>query len=368
MRLSINRFLLVFIAASLVGIASAHAVDLSQGLMYATPAPKGPPALDGTDTGWDLSGAEPVWMSNQLAKQMHASLAMNYDDANLYVYARISLPNRKMYCPGGPADTYWGGDLLEMHLSSDPEMRPPLSMQNPKQLTSPRICGIMIWKNTLDGVNHVNIMSRGIYNTPGRVSLFDPPGCKLGVTEGHNEYVIQAALPWAALNVPDGKNPFAPGSRMTAIFNLHWRSSTWFYSVPAVYASNPGDFSFRNWGTWGQVEFSSTGNLKPHHGTMDEALVPQATAQVGVPITVDVPADGKLSLNIVGEHGEVIRDVLGGQPVKAGKYTAYWDGRDQWGFAQPLGNYHWSAYSSPGLKVRLVGFVGSSGQSPLSNR
>ena len=39
------------------------------GLMYTVPAPKGVPALDGSDTGWDLSAAEPVWMSTQLAKQ-----------------------------------------------------------------------------------------------------------------------------------------------------------------------------------------------------------------------------------------------------------------------------------------------------------
>lgn len=332
--------------------------------MIAVPAPKGPPALDGSDTGWDLSGAEPVWMSNQMARQMHAKLALNYDADNLYVYARISLPNRKMTTGGGPADVYWNGDLLEMHLASDPALRPPLTMQNQAQLTSPRICHLMFWKNTMDGTDHINIMSRGIYSTPGRVSLFDVPGCKTSVTQGDNEYVIQAQIPWLALNVPDGKNPFTPGSRMTAIFNLHWKSSTWFCSVPAVYVSNPGDFSFRNWQTWGQVEFSPTGNLKPRHGTMEEALAASTPEPVGVPINVDVPEDGKLSLNIVGEKGEVIRDILGGQPVKAGKYTTYWDGRDQWGFAQPPGNYHWAAYFSHGLKARLTGFVGSSGNPP----
>jgi len=119
-----------------------------------------------------------------------------------------------------------------------------------------------------------------------------------------------------------------------------------------------------NWQYWGQVEFSPAGNLKPHHGTMEEALATATSVPVGVPITIDVPEAGKLSVNIVGDKGEVIRDVIGGQPVKAGKYTAYWDGRDQWGFAEAPGKYHWSAYFSHGLTVRMVGFVGSSGDPP----
>ena len=44
--------------------------------MVAVPTPKGPPAMDGSEAGWDLSGAEPVWMSTQLAKQLHAPCAL----------------------------------------------------------------------------------------------------------------------------------------------------------------------------------------------------------------------------------------------------------------------------------------------------
>ncbi len=51
--------------------AFAQAFDLANGLMYAVPAPS-EPALDGTDKGWDLSAAEPIWMSTQLAAQLQS--------------------------------------------------------------------------------------------------------------------------------------------------------------------------------------------------------------------------------------------------------------------------------------------------------
>jgi hypothetical protein len=352
------------LSLSLLFIPSVRAFDLANGLMYAPPAPTGAPAMDGSDVGWDLSGAEPIWMSNQLARQLHGSLALNYDDTHLYVYAKISLPGRKMVNRYGPAASFWNGDEVELRLCSDPSLDYPLNNFNPTMHTSKQVCHIAFWKDTADGKNYISILYGGMHGG-GQGKVFNPSGSEVVFTETKNQYVMQAALPWSVLNVPDGKNPFKPGSRMTAIFGLHWQTGNWFYPISAVYASNPGDFAFLNWQTWGQVEFSPTGNLKPRHETMDEALA-EATAShpVGVPITVDVPEDGKLSLNIMVENGAVIREIVGGQPVKAGKYTAYWDGRDQWGFAEAPGNYHWGAYFSHGIKARLVGFVGSSGTPP----
>ncbi len=346
-----------------LGVCPVQAFDLSNGLMYAVPAPKGEPALDGSDNGWDLSGAEPIWMSTQLAKQLHGSVALNYDDNNLYVYAKVSLPGRKMINHNGPADPFWGGDCVELRLVSDPSLPYPASNSNPVMHTSKQVCHIEFWKDTNDDKDYINIQYGGMHGG-GQGKVFNPPGSKLVITQTENQYVVQAVLPWSALNVPNGKNPFKPGQRMTNIFGLHWLTPTQFYSVNAVYSSSPGDFAFMQWQCWGQTEFSATGNLKPHHETMDEALAAATSAPKGVPITVDVPEDGKLSLNIVDENGGVIRDVIGGQPVKAGKYTAYWDGRDQWGFALAPGNYKWAAYFSHGLTIKLVGFVGSSGNPP----
>jgi hypothetical protein len=339
----------------------AQATDLSNGLMVAVPA-KGSPALDGSDTNWDLSGAEPVWMSTQLAKQLHASLALNYDADALYVYARVSLPGRKVVNPNSPLDQFWFSDCVELRLCSDSARTTPLNMQNPADQTN-RVCHVTFWKDSRAGKSHMNILYGGLHGGE-KGKLSDPAGSKTVVTESENQYLLQARLPWIALNVPGGKNPFPAGSRMIGVWAIHWVTPTWFYSVNAVYSTDPGDFAFLNWGTWGRIEFSPTGNLKPRHGTMEEALAAAEKKPVGVPISVDVPAACKVSVNITGEHGEVIRELTGGQPAERGKFTVYWDGRDQWGFDQRPGKYRWGAYLSQGLKARYVGFVGSSGNPP----
>ena len=81
----------------------------------------------------------------------------------------------------------------------------------------------------------------------------------------------------------------------------------------------------------GPTRIQSRRKLKPRHGTMDEALASAEPALVGVPIVVNVPDAGKLSVNIVGPRGEVLRELCGGVEVKPGKFTVKWDGRDQWG-------------------------------------
>jgi hypothetical protein len=342
----------------------ARSFDLANGLMYAVPVPNGQtPALDGTDAGWDLSAAEPLWMSTQLADQMHALVALNYDDQNLYIYTKASLPGRRMNNPNGPTDGYYHGDSVELRLCSDPSLGYPLNNSDPVMHVSKQVCHMQFWKDTNDGKDYISIQYGGMHGG-GQGHVFNPPGAKLVFTESKNQFVMQAVLPWSALNVPGGKNPFKPGSRMTAIFGLHWMTPTYFYSVNAIYSSDPGDFAFLRWQNWGQVEFSPTGSLKPHHGTMEEALAAASAPPVGVPITINVPDAGKLSVNVLGENGEVIRDVAGGLDVKPGKTTVYWDGHDQWGFPLKPGKYRWGAYLSHGLKARYVAFVGSSGNPP----
>jgi len=233
MRLPRLPFIIATIASSLLCGPFARAFDLSNGLMYAVPAPNGAPSLDGSDKGWDLSGAEPVWMSNQLAKDLHGSLALNYDDNNLYVYAKIHLAGKKMVNPHGPADPYWVGDCVELRLCSDPALKYPLNNNDPVMHTSPQVCHISFWKDTNDGKGYIGIQYGGMHGG-SQGKAFNPSGSTVVFTETDNEYVMQAVLPWSSLNVPGGKNPFKPGSRMTTIFGVHWATGGWFFAVNAV--------------------------------------------------------------------------------------------------------------------------------------
>ena len=83
---------------------------------------------------------------------------------------------------------------------------------------------------------------------------------------------------------------------------------------------------------------------------------------MGVPFTVNVPADGlTVSVNILGPGGEVLRELIGGEAYPKGPLTIRWDGRDAWGHALAPGAYAWGAYFHRPLKIAFAGSVGTSG-------
>ena len=340
------------------GLRLGLAIDLTGGLMMAVPAPGGhAPAINGNLDGWDLSGAEPIWATNQTAEIMHGSVAVEYDETALYLAADVTLPNRPLLNVNGPADPFWAGDMVELRVGSDPSLPFPLVV-SPAVAASDRVCHLSFWKNTNTGKCYLN-MAYGAHFDKGH--LLNPPGSEVVFVERTGGAIMEARIPWAALNVPGGKNPFSGGQRMTATISVHWGFD---YQIPMLYIRNPGSFAFQHPDTWGQLEFSPEGSLKPRHGTMEEAVAAAETKPVGVPITVHVPDTGKLSVNIVGATGEVIRELCGGVEVKPGPFTVAWDGRDQWGVPLTPGTYRWGAYLSHGLKPRYVGMVGSSGNPP----
>ncbi len=281
-----------------------------------------------------------------------------YDDDALYLGAQVSLPNRGLHNPNNPTDAFWNGDVLELRLAADPALPAPLSTA----VNSDRVAHITMWKNSETGADFLNI-TYGVNLEKG--SKVNPPGAQIVITpHGRDSYTVEARLPWSAFNVPGGKNPFTPGQKMTAVLSPHWGGET---QVAALYRTNPGAFAFQQPQTWGQVEFSATGNLKPRHETIEQ-LVARFAAEsqkkpeaVGVPFVVNVPAAMKVSVNIFGPKGEVVRELMGGEMHPKGKLTLRWDGKDQWGQGVKPGSYRWGAYFSDGLKAQYVGGVGKSG-------
>ena len=358
MKLSHTLLLALFVAFALPLNPTAHAADLSGGLLYAVPTGGHTPVIDGSLAEWDLSGAEPVWIAAQTIQGQHASFALEYDAQYLYIGAEVSLPERALHNTANPVDAFWNGDLIQFRIAADPSLPMPLPGGN-----SDRIAHLSIWRNTEIGKNFLQIAYGMDFHAPA----VNPPGSQLAIQEhGATGYTVEARVPWTALNAPGGKNPFAPGQKMSAVLDMLWGADS--ARTAAFYRTNPGDFAFQHSETWGQVEFSPAGHLKPRHETLVEVLTRLTSpnlagnAPVGVPITVYVPANGlKVSVNIVGPRGEVLRELIGGEAHFKGPLTLRWDGKDQWGHPMPPGAYHWGAYFSKGLAARFVAKVGSSG-------
>ena len=333
-------------------------MDLTDGLMFAVPARGAAPAIDGDLKDFDLSGAEPVWISPQTIGQLRANVALMYDDDALYLGATVSLPNRPLKNPNNPSDAFWNGDVLELRLAADPNLPAPLN----NKVESDRVAHLTMWKNSETGKDFLNI-TYGVNLDKG--SAANPPGSRIAiVAHGQDFYTIETRIPWSVLKVPGGKNPFAPGQKMTAILSPHWGGET---QTAALYRENPGAFAFQQPQTWGQVEFSPTGNLAPRHENLEQ-LVARFAAQsnrrpvaVGAPFEIEVPATGKVSVNILGARGQVIRELMGGETHPKGKLQLRWDGKDQWGQGVAPGTYRWGAYFSGGLRAQYVGGVGKSG-------
>jgi hypothetical protein len=337
----------------------ARAADLTNGVMLALPTPAGrAPAIDGDLRDWDLSAAEPTWLAPETVHLYQASLALLYDADALYVGVQAVLPNRPLRNPNNPQDAFWSGDIVQLRLVSDPTLPWPMDGR-PACVESPRVLHLSLWKNTETNVDFLHL-NTGMRFNKGQV--LNPPGSKVVITQGRNAFTLEARVPWSALNVPDGKNPFAAGGRMTGIFEVLWGDNT--YRVAAVYGKNPGVFAFSHPETWGRVEFSPTGHIAPRHETMLQALAKLAPKAIGMPITVTVPEKMKLSVNILGPTGEVVRELLCGETRPAGKTTVHWDGRDQWGAPLAPGTYRWGAYLSRGLRADYMGSVGCSGTPP----
>ena len=333
-------------------------MDLTDGLMFAVPTKGAAPKIDGDLTDFDLSGAEPMWISPQTIGQLRANVALMYDRDALYLGATVSLPNRPLKNPNNPTDAFWNGDVLELRLAADPNLPAPLN----NAVDSDRVAHLTMWKNSETGADFLNV-TYGVNLDKG--SKVNPDGSQIVISaHGQEYYTLEARIPWSALNVPGGLNPFAAGQKMTAILSPHWGGET---QTAALYRTNPGAFAFQQPQTWGQVEFSPTGNLAPRHETMEQ-LMARFTAQgtqrpvaVGVPFEIEVPAQSKVSVNIFGAGGEVIRELMGGEAHPKGKLQLRWDGKDQWGQGVKPGSYRWGAYFSGGLKARYVGGVGKSG-------
>ncbi len=258
--------LLLTLVLPLLFILPGRALDLSGGLLKAVPVPAGkPPTLTGNDADWDLSGAEPFWIAYGTARKMNALAAVEYDADNLYLYVRVHLPDRPLQNTNGPSDPFWNGDMVEFRLASDPALSHPLPFANDRRIASSnRICHLSFWRNTTDGKDYVHIAYGGSLQAG---QTLNPPGARLALTNRREGCLLEAVIPWTALNAPGGKNPFSPGQRMSALLDVHWEYNDMFTETAAIYDTQPGQLRLPRDGAMGPDRIQPRGSSShpPRH-------------------------------------------------------------------------------------------------------
>lgn len=350
-----------------VAAPEAEAMDWTKGTFTAVPTKGGqPPKIDGDLGDWDLSAQEPVYIAEQTARLLNAEWALMYDEEALYIGARAALPNRPLHNPSQPQDAFWQGDLFQLRLAADPAL--PYPLDRGRDAASDRVAHISLWKNTATGLDYLHI-NRGVALDKGQVA--NPPGSQIVITtQGNTGYIAEARLPWSALLAPGGKNPFKAGDRMAFVAENLWVGGDQA-RVALGYRTNPGTFAFNQPQSWGVLEFAPQGLGQRRRSTMAQlfaqidAAANRTASLTGVPITFQVPAEGlKVSVNIFGPDGQVLRELIGGEAHPQGPLTVRWDGKDAWGSPLEPNSYHWGAYFHRGLKAEYAGAVGAAGNPP----
>lgn len=360
---NINQYIVISILVIFLFIPSFYiqAVDWTYGETKAIPVKEGMSIrIDGKLDDWDLSYMEVGYNTEQTAKYKHAEWAVMYDDNVLYIAARIGLPERPYRNTFFPQDAFWWDDILQFRLCSDPTVMYPIDRD--KNKTNNRICHISIWKNTDTNQDFIHIDHGTYINLGANINL---PGTKIAFSMADNHsYTVEAKIPWSALNVPGGKNPYKHGEKMPFVIEPRWFDGGNF---TANYRVNPGDFAFQSPHSWGVIQFMPSSPGYRQKPTIDQVLADleekeKNKIQVGVPIKISVPEDSmKLSVNIFDASGHIIRELTGGKLCMKGDHYIYWDGYDTWKHPVQTGNYKWGAYLHKGLKAKYQGSVGISG-------
>ncbi len=362
-----HRMMIRILSGFILGVAlssAAFAIDEMKGVMRVVPVPAGKTVkIDGDLADWDLSAKEWMIMDEMAAHRYAADVAVMYDDGFLYIGMDALVGATALSNPEPPDGKIWCGHSIEFRCIASPDAPYPFvtngysrDMTSPLAKFFPLSNTIRMYRDTDKKVNHIIIQPGPPY---GPAQVVDPAGSEIAIRESADKthYILEAKVPWTAIGVEDGKCPFKPGQGAAGFITITWPGN---YRIESLYADNTAGQGYVRISCWGRLEFTGQNNLPPRHGTLVDYLA-RAELQDGNPIELNLPAPAKVSVNIIGKDGSILREVIGGQPRPAGKSTVYWDGFDWRGNPLPKGDYTWKAYASPGLTPKFLGCVGTGG-------
>jgi hypothetical protein len=371
----------VLAAAVLLALAAALPAVPTENLgLRVLPAP-GAVTVDGKADDWDLSGGificdDPATQRDSYAVWFHAM----YDAQNLYLLARFIDPT-PMNNPGVTvADYGWEGDCLQVRFitgaGADHERTAHLTAWRGRD---GRHLADLVYGKKLDGEKIADIQSRG-----GRQAFAADADAK--------GYAQELALPWQLL-AADSHTPKA-GDTITMTVEPNFTvGASGRLSIKGLF--KPGEtpdrvFTFQSWRCWGPASLEPRGGVQPQAVRLADAREFAVRMQDGRPVvdwtglvktderpavrtvTVDVPEDGFVSLNLVNEKGRVVRHLLTAEPLAKGTHAVPWDGLATWSWTKPgaavaPGRYTARAIFHKGLGLQLAGWAHNAGRVPWSD-
>lgn len=311
------------------------------------------PTLDGKPAEWTALPALPL-----TGDMGPATARLARDAAHFYAFVEVADSSPLRNSSLQPQEMLKGGDAVALYFN-----HPDTGPQR-----------VILGKLEGDTVIYVHrpksdLKQPHVFSSPVGSVAFDYvgplPGARAAFNVTPTGYTAEIALPWAALGFRSLPETF--GFDLQVIFSDPAGSSNvsyaWLHAtespghtiedLPSEAALYPD--------TWGRAVLAQT---TPPPATA--APTPRAAAsRAGETITLTLPRDGRLTVNILDQDGWILRELVLAEQKKAGRHEIRWDGRDRHGDLLPPGEYRWKAMLFDGMGTRFAGSVGNSARPPF---
>ena len=367
------------LALLLAATLTAVATETENFGIQVLPAP-GKVTVDGAITDWDLSGS--IFACGDVENYRNKFgvwFSAMYDADNLYLLARWN-DDTPMNNPGSTSGNFgWDGDCIQVRLVTEYGTK------------AEQISVFNCWQG-IDGRNVVEQDSKGRTKNSPKGEDVKSAGAQQAfkVYANGQGYVQEIAIPWALIT-SDGK-PRKAGDKLVMTIEPNFTAGPTNGRMTVKDIFRPGIsldrvFTFQNKTIWGEATLESSGKKALRPVRLSDGREFPVRIESGIPVVdwtklnavtgpngfktirFDMPEDGFVSMQILNENGEIVRNLLTAESFKKGPQEVLWDGLGTGAFRQPgqpvpAGAYTWRAIWHKGIGIRMRGWACNAGQAP----
>lgn len=350
--------------------------------------------VEGREDDWDLSAG--VFVCGDVERQreeygvwVHAL----WDPTNLYLLARWHDPTPLSH-PGSVRGDYgFNGDCLQVRIVTAPEdlleeAAGGRDLRQEDDLPRTRTSHLTAWRDR-DGRDALQITWGHRFNEGGCDAKDHGGQQAFRVWDDARGYTQEIAIPWSLLS-RDGWKPTA-GARIAFTVEANFLTRTGGrLSLKDIFRPNTAIdriFTFSAVRCWGWGRLAREGQKTPRPVRLRDGRTFPVHLADGLPVVdwtgltvshepegfldlrFSLEEEGYVSLNIFQADGTVARQLLTGHFYSQGNHEVRWDGLTTPSAGvpgQPVepGEYTWRGLWHPGVRLILVGWAGSTSETP----
>ncbi|TFG86524.1 MAG: hypothetical protein E4H17_04080, partial [Gemmatimonadales bacterium] len=243
---------------------------------------------------------------------------------------------------GGINNVWWLGDSVEFRMAADPKNQGGDIRANKDILT------FALWYNAKEDKDYAALQRSFSFETG------DATGITVKSKPSTVGRTFEVRVPWSI--VQSGSVPKAGDSVALTLAGI-WKNGLRAYGMGSI-------SSFRGMNDWGDARFLAAGRPPLVFLNLRKPAETVAPEEAKYTVALEIPDKGLLSVGVYGRDGVLVRTLLAGRPVEAGRMQVAWNGNTDDGVAVPPGKYQARAVVNGGLKAQYVTSACSPGKPP----